>query len=173
MEESATPAVTTRSVGVKYGLISAAVSIVMFLGLALSGMNPFDNTMNWIGAAISILIIVLAHREFKANGDGFMSYGQGFNIGFWMLLVGIVVGGGFTYIYTNFIDTSVMENFYRLQAEKMQEQGMPDEQIEVAQEWTRKLFWVFYVVFGFIFGLIIPAIVSIFTQKKNPQADTI
>lgn len=171
MEETTNPTISVRSVGIKYGLISAVVSIAIFLGLVLTGMNAFDNTWGWIHAAIGIAILVVAHNEFKSGGDGFMSWGQGFGIGFWILLVSMAIGGAFTYVYSTMIDTSVMDTFYEAQLSKMQEQGLPDDQIEVAITWTKKLFWVFYIVFGFIFGLIVPALVSIFTQKKNPQGD--
>jgi lysylphosphatidylglycerol synthetase-like protein (DUF2156 family) len=160
---------TVRGIGLKYGGISALVSILFFLVLVLAGANAFDNTWNWIGLIFSIVILVLAHRAFKADGDGFMSYGQGVGIGFWVALVATVIGGLFTYVYAVIIDPSTMNAFYEAQQMQMEERNMPQEQIDMAQEWTRKLFWPMYAFFGVFFGVLVALIVTIFTQKKNPE----
>lgn len=169
MEEIETNAPTTRSVGVKYGLISALVSIVFFLVLVLSGQNAFDNKWSWVSLVFSVAILVLAHKSFKDDGDGFMTYGQGIGIGFWISLVAVIIGGLFTYVYSNIIDPATMETFYEKQYEQMQTRGMSDDQIDVAVEWTKKLFWPMYIFFGIFFGVLVALIVSIFTQKKAPE----
>jgi hypothetical protein len=69
----------------------------------------------------------------------------------------------------SFIDPSAMDLFYQAQTEKMESQGMQDEQITMAMSWTKMLFWPIYVFFGLLFGVIVGLIVSIFTQKKNPE----
>src|SRR5436190_23525111 len=101
MEETpeAVTTVTTRSVGIKWGLISAAVSILMFIVLAVTKMGPFESKWGWIRLPLSILLLVFAQKQFKDDGDGFMTYGQGFSIGFWMTLVGVVTVGLFTFVY--------------------------------------------------------------------------
>ncbi|GIV37274.1 MAG: hypothetical protein KatS3mg032_1653 [Cyclobacteriaceae bacterium] len=159
---------TTRSVGLKWGIISALFSILFFLILVIAGANAFDNKWGWIGGIFSIIFMVLAHREFKQQGDSFMTYGQGLGISFWMVLISTAVAGLFTYIYSNIIDPATMEKFYESQRMQMEERNMPEEQIEIALEWTRKLFWVIYAVGGILGGMFIALIVSIFTQKKNP-----
>lgn len=169
MEEIETNKPTVRSVGLKYGAVAAVVNIVFFLILALSELGPFDNKWGWTGMIFSIIILVLAQKNFKDEGDGFMSYGQGVGIGFWISLIAVIVGGLFAYTYANIIDPATMESFYEKQYEQMQEKGMPDEQIEMAVSWTKKLFWPIYIVFGIFFGLIVALIVTIFTQKKSPE----
>jgi hypothetical protein len=169
MEENEANLPTVRSVGLKYGAILAIVSIVFFLILTLSGLNAFDNTWNWIGMIFSIAILVLAHKNFKDEGDGFMAYGQGVGIGFWISLVSVIVAGLFTYTYATIIDPATMDTFYEKQYEGMQEKGMPEEQIEIAVSWTKKLFWPLYAFFGVFFGVLVALIVTIFTQKKSPE----
>lgn len=169
MEEDQSSAPSVRAVGLKYGSILAIVNIVYFLALSLSGQNPFDNKWGWIGIIFSVAALVLAQRNFKAEGDGFMTYGQGVGIGFWITLVSLLVGALFTYVYANIIDPATMETFYDRQYESMQDRGMSDEQIEVAVSWTKKLFWPMYIFFGFLFGIIIALIVTIFTQKAQPE----
>ncbi|MBX2967531.1 MAG: DUF4199 domain-containing protein [Cyclobacteriaceae bacterium] len=170
MEENTTKELpTVRSVGIKYGLISALVSIVFFLILVLTGANAFDNKWNWIGLIFSIVILVLAQKNFKDDGNGFMSYGQGVGIGFWVALISVLIGGVFTYVYSNIIDPATMDTFYQAQQQQMEDRNMPDDQIEVAVEWTKKLFWPMYAFFGVFFGVLLALIVTIFTQKKSPE----
>jgi hypothetical protein len=164
-----TPSVTPRSIGIKWGLISALFSVVFFLVLTLSGQNAFDNSWSWISIAISVALVVLAHKNFKDSGNGYMSYGQGVGIAFWMALLSVVIGFAVTYIYVAFIDTGAMDLFYEKQAEQMAEKGMPDDQIEMALGWTKMLFWPMYLLGGLFFGVLTGVIVSIFTQKKNPE----
>lgn len=160
---------TIMSVGLKYGMISTAVHILIFLGLALTGNNAFDQKWGFVSLAFSIVFTVLAHREYKLNGNGFMSYGEGFKIGLVMLGVGIIVGTGFQWVYATMVDPEVMNGFFDFQRAQMEEKGTPDNQIDIAMEWTKKLFWPMAIVMGTIFGLIINAIVTAFTQKRNPE----
>ena len=173
MEESTQPAPSTRAIGVKWGLISTAIGLVIFCAMYFAGMNAFGNgwALGLFRFAIAIVILVLAHNEFKSQGDGFMTYGQGFMIGLWITLIGVLISGIFMYVFSNFIDTGVMDLMYEDQAEQMRQQGQNEDAIEMAQTWTKKLFWPLFFVFGFIFGLVVPLIVTIFTQKKNQQAD--
>ena len=168
-EVNATASVTPRSVGVKYGLISALISVVYFLVLVVSGLNAFDNKWSWIGMIISVAIIILAHKNFKDSGNGFMTYGQGVGIAFWIALVSVVINFALTYAYLNFIDASAMDMFYEQQTEQMSMQGLQDEQIDMAISWTKTLFWPMYLFMGLFFGVLVGVIVSIFTQKKNPE----
>ena len=106
-----TPTVTTRSVGVRYGIIGGLISIAYFLVLTTAGVDMSQGIGRWAGMIITIVIIFLAHKYFKDNGDGFMSYGQGIGIGFWIGLVSAVISSIFTYIYAKFIDASfIAEN---------------------------------------------------------------
>jgi hypothetical protein len=162
--------VTPRSVGVKYGLILGAVSIVYFLILVFTGQNAFEQKWNWIGMIPALVVLVLAIRNFKSGGDGFMTYGQGVGIAFWISVVSTALAGFFTLFYVYLIDTGVMDAFYEAQSEQMLARGMPEDQVEIAIEWTAKLFWFIYFFVGIFFGVLMGLVVSIFTQRKNPDA---
>jgi hypothetical protein len=165
-----TQTLTTRSVGVQYGLIATVISVVLFLIPAMMALNPFKGVWNWSGAIVSLVLLILAHKKFKDEGDGFMSFGQGMGIAFWMVLVSTFLGFGFTYVYLTFIDSAPFELFMEDQLVEMQESGTPDSAIETAQEWTRKLFWPIGFFFALCGGLLFALIVTIFTQKKSPEA---
>jgi len=172
INEPQVKAPTTMSVGVKYGLFMTAASVLMFVLRATISGNPFDRSVVWtvVTIAVSIAIIVLAHREFKNNGDGYMTYGQGFGIGFWISIISVVAYGLFVMLYANVIDTDMMNNFYDMQREQMEAGGnMSDDQIETAIGFTQKLFWPMLFIMGTIFSLITVLIITIFTQKSNPN----
>lgn len=176
MEETTTShetTTTTRSVGMNYGLYAGLFSIAVFLITSLLGYNPFGGGLNYIGTVASIVLLVFAHKKFKDSGDGFMSYGQGVGIGFWFTVISAALAIGVMYIYINFFDDAPLQRMLEEQANKMQESGTPDSTIETAQEWTKKLFWAIAAIGGLIGGGIIALIVTIFTQKKNPQGDMV
>lgn len=171
MEEETTSASgDKRSAGIKYGLISVVVGIVFFLILIFSGQNPFVFKYGWVVSLVSTAVLVyLAHKEYKSENNGFMSYGEGVGIGLWFTLVAIVVGMLFNYVYSNFIDPNLMAEFYENQYEQLQQQGQSDAQIEMAQTWTKKLFWIFWAIGATFFCMATVLIVTIFTQKKPPE----
>jgi len=168
MENSQTT-VTTRSVGLRFGLISSVIYIILFLALVMLGLDAFDKNWGWVRMIISVIILVFAHKYFKDNTDGYMTYGQGVGIGFWTTLISLAIVDIFMWLFISFIDTTAMDMFYQKQMEEMEAKNMPASQIEMAMTWTKKLFWVIAVVFGLFFGMIVALIVSIFTQKKRPE----
>ncbi len=168
-ETSEFKAPTTREIGLQYGAILAVVSIVLFLIPAVMAMNPFKSPWNWIGAGVSIVGIVLAHKKFKDEGDGFMSYGQALAIAFWIALVSSVVSIIFSYVYTNFIDNGPFELFMVQQEDEMIARDTPESIIETSQEWTRKLFWAIGLIMGIMFTMLEALIIAIFTKNQNPE----
>lgn len=162
--------VSGRSIGMTYGLYAGLVSVVIFIIVSASGLNPFGGGLNYIGTVASIVLLVLAHKKFKESGDGYMTYGEGMGVGFWFTLISCILALGVMYVYINFVDYSPLQLMLDEQLAKMQEQGQPEEAVEMATEWTKKLFWPMAVLGGFIGGIIIALIVTIFTQKKRPEA---
>jgi hypothetical protein len=169
MEES-TQSPNALKIGSTFGLYAGLISVVVFLAVSFLGYNPFGGGFNYIGTAASIALLVLAHKKFKESGNGFMSYGQGIGIGLWFTLTSALLAILVMYIYINFIDYHPMQLMLDDQLTKMQESGTPDDAIETAQSWTKKLFWLFAVIGGLFGGMVIALIVTIFTQKKNPEA---
>ena len=162
---------TVMSTGLKFGLILGVVSIAVNLIQTLVGSNPMEN--NWVQNVINIVLtvtaIVFAHKSFKDNGDGYMTYGQGFGIALITVLVSLVIGGLYTFIYLTYIDPGAFEAIWEKAAADMEAQGQSDEAIEMGLGFARNFFWVFFIVGGLFWGCILGLIVSIFTQKKAPE----
>ncbi|SRR5260221_288151 len=174
-QEATTPTVTTKSAGIRYGLIMGVFSIVYFLVLNTLGADITQGPASWGRYVYCAVLIFLAHKYYKDNGDSFMSYGQGIGISFWMGLLSVAVSSVFTYVYVKFIDQGFIQQIMDRTREGMEEKGMSEEQIDQAMAMTSKfmtpeMMLVFGIVFGIIGTVVIGLIVTIFTQKKNPEA---
>jgi len=177
METSQTPAAeltTIRATGVRYGLINAFVSIAYFLILNVSGIDMTQGPWQWLGYLLTAALIFLAHKYYKENTDGFMSYGQGIQIALWLGLVSGAISSVFTYIYVKFIDPSFMEMIQEKQVQAMEERGMSEEQIDQAMKiasmfMSPEAMLAMGFIGAVIGAVIIGLIVTIFTQNKAPE----
>jgi hypothetical protein len=172
MEE--TTSITTRSVGIRYGLILALVSVIYFLVLTIMNVDMTSGIGRWASILFYVAGIFLAHKYFKDNGSGFMSYGEGIGISFWIGLLSSVISSLFTYIYIKFFDASFVEMIKEKQIEEMQARGMSDEQIDQGMKFAEmfmspEAILIFGIIGGIITVLIVGLIVTIFTQKKSPE----
>jgi hypothetical protein len=172
--DNAASLVTTRSAGIRFGLIGAVISIAYFVILNVAGIDMTQGFWNWFSYVLTIALIVLAHKYFKDNTDGFMSYGQGMVIALWMAIVSGSISSVFTYLYIKFIDTSFVENVRDKQLQVMQEKGMSDAQIDQAMKFANmftspEAMFLFIIIGAIAVTIIFALIVTIFTQKKNPE----
>jgi hypothetical protein len=172
-QETTTPEVTTRSVGTRFGLIAAVVGIVYFLILRLANID-MQGPASWFGWLITALIIFLAHKYYKDNGTGYLNYSQGIGIAFWLGLVSSAISSIFTYIYIKFVDTTFMDMVKEKQYEKMQEQGLSDEQIDQAMKFasafsTPEALLIIGFIVSVIAAVIIALLVTLITQRKSPE----
>lgn len=166
--------VTTRAAGIRYGLISGLISIAYFVILTMADISMTEGIGRWASLLISVVIIYLAHKYYKENGDGFMSIGQGTGIGFWLALVSAAISSVFTYVYMKFIDNSMIQQILDKQREAMEERGMDDAQIDQAMSMTEKFMTPEIILgtglfFGVVIIVIVALLISLITQKKNPE----
>jgi hypothetical protein len=164
---------TTKSVAMKWGPILGLISIAIFLVGALGELQG-NKLMNWIGLIPSAVIIYLAHKEFKDNGDGYLSYGQGLGLGTLIALISSVISTVFFYVYVKFVDTTYIEIIKDIQLAEMQKNGMGDAEIEQAMSitagfMTPEVMSVFAIIVSVFFGFILSLIVSAVTKNNNPE----
>lgn len=161
-----------KSIGVKYGLILGVVAIALFL-IGVATDNPEFGGM-WLMLLVLVIGIVLAHREYKSEGDGFLEYGEGLGLGTLVAAVFAVIFTIFNYIYIKFIDPAYMDMIRQLQMEQIQEQGLTEEQMDMAMDWvmtltTPEMVLVFNILGTIFFGFILSLIISAFTKNRNPE----
>jgi hypothetical protein len=174
METQSNTTVTTRSVGIRFGLIGAVISIAYFVILNVAGLDITRGFWNWFGYVITLVLLVFAHKYYRDNGDGFMAYGQGIGIAFWIGLISGIISSIFTYFYVKFVDTTFVQTIKDRQIEAMQEQGMSDQQIDQAMQFasmfmSAEAMLIYTFVGSIIITIIFGLIVTIFTQKKSPE----
>ncbi len=165
--------VTVKQVAIKWGLISGVVSIAYFMIMNYADLIG-NSWASWLGIVPFIVILFLAHIEFKNDGDGYMSYGQGLGIGAFLAGVSALLSGAFTYVYTKFIVPDYSQMMMDKMVEVWEEQGMTDQQIEVASSVMSKfqnpeLAFILGIVMGVLFGFIISLIVAAITKNNNPD----
>ena len=168
-ENTQSEKVTTRSIGIRFGLYGGLARILLFAVAIVFNLNAFNGPISWIGMGVGIVLMVLAHKQFKDDGSGFMDFGQGVGIGFWMGLIGTVVAVPVMYLYLTFVDSSPFDLFLSMQEEEMIAKGAPEQAIEMGLKWTKNLFWPMALVGGILGSVILALIISIFTKKSNPE----
>jgi hypothetical protein len=172
MEETIVDRPSTLSIALKYGAIYGIISVLFTLIISVTGGNPYEGKFDWkffLGIAIALTIIFLAHKEYKDTGDGYMSYGKGLGIGVLVGVFGGVIMVIYTAIYLNFVDPGMMDSLLNKALDDMEAQGQPDEAIEMTRKMFGTFFWGFMIFFMAFFSFIYALIVSLITQKRNPN----
>lgn len=167
--------VTVKQVAIKWGLILGIISIVLFLTMYFGGVIG-ESWAGWIGPVFAAIIMYLAHKEFKEQGNGFMSYGQGLGLGTLMVTISSLVSSTFTYIYVKFINTDYLQEIQDTMMAKFEEDGMSDDQIEATMGMMEKMSTpemtlVFGLVGGVFIGFIVALIVSAITKNNDPSLE--
>ncbi len=165
--------VTVKQVAIKWGLILGIISIVLFLAFYFGGLMG-ESWTEWISPIFIAVIMYLAHKEFKDQGNSFMSYGQGLGLGTLMSAVSGVVSSVFTYIYIKFINADYVVELLDMARAKMEEQGQGDDQIDVAMGMMEKFMSAGMTagisLLGTIFiGFLIALVVSAITKNNDPS----
>jgi Protein of unknown function (DUF4199) len=172
MEEKQAPSIA--AIATKYGLIQGVLGFVVFLVLNYTRMTQ-SRVGTVVNIAILIVLMVLAHREFKQTHKSMMTYPQGLGSGTLLSLVGAVVSGILVFIYVKFINTGYFAVLMHAQQAALQQRGITGAQAEQAMAVTRMIMTpvglvVVSLISGTILGFIVALIVSIFTQKADPRA---
>jgi len=175
MEAQAIPAPAgVIKIATKYGLIQGVLGFLLFLIVATTGMRQ-----NWLTTSVNIIVlvvlIVLAHREYKKTHEGIMTYGQGVGIGTLLSVVASVLSCILLYIYVAFINTGYAAAALKVQRAAMEERGMSGAQLEQALSMTSAMLTPVGIVIaglisGIILGFIVALVVSAFTKCADPRA---
>ncbi len=159
-------------IGIKYGVLSAVISIVYTLLLYVTNLF-LNSSLGFLSVVITVLLLVFACREYKTNNEGFMALGTGFKLNMLVMVLSSIPSALFNYIYTKYIDTTISETTKNFQRAQFEKQGMSDEQIEqamsMAASFTSPEFILMAGLGGGLFMGAIIAIVVAFAMKKVPD----
>lgn len=176
MENKALLRKTGLNFGLYLGLASIALSIIMYVSgmYDLSGQAGNRWIANVLSFGITITFVILAYNAFKKNGDGFMTFGEGFKLSFTTIIISALVGLIWLAVYMFVLEPGYQEVILDAQVAQMEERGFEGDAVDMALTWTERmtsplfmLLWT--VVTSAIFGLIVSLLMSAFFQKKRPM----
>lgn len=122
----------------RWGLISAAVSIVYALVTNLLGIATTQTALNTIiGFGIIGGVSYLCIKAHRDELGGFISFGRAFLVAFVALMISSVISSIFNFFYMNYIDPSAMDAVLQATESMMAGFGMSEDQVEEAVEQTR------------------------------------
>ena len=171
--EAQQPASMSR-IAMKYGLIDGVLAFVIFLVVAMTGMQS-DWKTSVISLVLLVVLMVLAHREFKKPREGIMTYGQGVGLGTLLAVIATVLASVLTYIYVAFINTGYPAAALAARKAALEQQGISGPQLGQTLSITSAILTptgivVASLISGVIAGFIVALIVSIFTKDADPRA---
>lgn len=167
MEQEITPGSVSRKYGLIVGLIGIIITAIVYMVIGDS-----QSPVAWLASVVLIVGIVLAHNEFKKMGDGFMSFGQGFRIGFMISFISGVLQSLFSYIYLAFIDESFLREQREAMIMAMEDQGLGADtpMVSMMESFASPgAIAIFGIVGSALGGLILGLIISAITKKDRPE----
>ncbi|QJX45597.1 DUF4199 domain-containing protein [Hymenobacter taeanensis] len=172
MENTTTP-VSPSSAGIRYGLITGLVTVIVTLAINMSGLE--QSPAKWLSFLVLLAGIWMAHTYFKQHNNGFMSYSQGLGIGSLLSAITGLLNGIVSYVYINFVDTEFLTRSMERARAEMEAQGkLNDEQIDqalgMAAKFTNGPFMLIGAILGtLLFGFIFSLIISAITKHTRPE----
>ncbi|MFY7841006.1 MAG: DUF4199 domain-containing protein [Lacibacter sp.] len=164
---------------VQYGLLSALIGVLVYIGLYLGGVKLMTSPIAYASYLLPILFAVLACVAAKKQEGGFLPFGKALKISFGVFVITGLAGTLFSYVLFNFIDVEFKQAMQQVSLEMtekmMKKFGAPQDTIDKAMDEAMKkdnfslgnmmLGFAFSCFLYFLFSLIIAAIV----KKKNPE----
>lgn len=163
-------------VGAKGGLYTGLILVIFSLVSFFLEVSR-DSLGGTIFTVISYCIgIYLTHKAFKAQGNGFMSYGQGLGLGTVVGMVSGFLNAIFVVIYLSFIDSNVISRQMDQMRIQLENKGLSDAEIDqgmyFAEMMASPIVLFFSVIVGSIFyAFIIALIISAITKKTDPDLE--
>ncbi|RZK28274.1 MAG: DUF4199 domain-containing protein [Hymenobacter sp.] len=172
--ETTTPApATTTSIGVRYGLLTGLISILISFLLNISHLE--QSPAKWLTLAVLVVGIMLGQKSFRQANAEFMSYGEALGVGMVVTGVSSVLGAAFSYLYVTLIDPEMPARILEKGRADMEAQGkMSAAQIDQAMHWTAMFVQGpalagIALVGGLITGLIISLITAAILKNPKPE----
>ncbi|RPD47583.1 DUF4199 domain-containing protein [Hymenobacter sediminis] len=175
MENTITPTASPTVVGIRYGILFGFIGIVVDLVLKVTGLSFSYLATFLISTTVWVVGITLAHKYYKKQNAGFMTYGQGLVIAMVMGVISGLFTGIFNYIYVNFIDINYVDAMRADMEAWLVSKNVPEEQLEksladISMEKLGSPLNIAKTAFGgILFGLVFALIISAFTKNTRPE----
>jgi hypothetical protein len=182
MEENSTPAPTLMQHAIRWGLITAAVSIILTMSLYVIDYTIMVQLkFLFFALAVYFGITIYAGIDYRKSIGGFLPYGKAFQHGFLILALSGLIASFFNILLYQVIDTELPQKLVDASIENtramMESFGAPeesmDEALEKARESTAEQFTIMGMAKGYIYIAIFSAIMAlisaIFVRKNQPE----
>ncbi|MBX2926408.1 MAG: DUF4199 domain-containing protein [Saprospiraceae bacterium] len=161
--------------GIIGGLASAAVSMIWHVaGLTsyeggFSGGNMLGMVVGW---GITLGAISMGIKQYRDDMQGgYITFGSAFGTGVLVALVMAVITGIFTAVFMSVIAPEIMDTVMEQTREKLEGQGMDDDQIEEALKYsamfTGPVAMSVFAFFGGMFSGVIFSLIGAAIMKKD------
>ncbi|HNP49771.1 MAG TPA: DUF4199 domain-containing protein, partial [Bacteroidia bacterium] len=171
MENPRSQTKVAMTYGLMYGLASAVVMLLFyFMNTDVKSKAP-----QYIGWLLLIAFIVAGTKSYRDTDlGGFIGYGKALGTGTLISIFGGVITGAFTLLFFTFIAPEMTQKILDMSQQQLMDQGMSEDQIAVAMDYTKKFMtptwlFIFSIVGSAFIGFIFSLITSIFLKKEqNP-----
>jgi Mn2+/Fe2+ NRAMP family transporter len=181
MEDNSTPTPTLMSHAIRWGGITAAVSVILTMLLyAIDYTLMVQLKILFIFLAIYIGIVIYAGIDYRKSIGGFLSYGKAFQHGYLIYIISGLIATVFSMLLYFVIDPELPQKLTDASIENTREMmigfGAPEDTIdnalEEAKEATAKQFTVTGIALGYLRILVVSAIMAlisaIFVRRNQP-----
>ncbi|TAJ95192.1 MAG: DUF4199 domain-containing protein [Gammaproteobacteria bacterium] len=157
----------------KYSLILGAVYAIYSILQFVTGLAG-QSGLGLIGMVIFIILLVFAMRRFRAANGGYMTFGQGFSIGFLVSYAATLISSTLTSIYLAFVDGSALERLTQQTVGQLSANpSINSETLEMLTGLFEKIYTpIGLLMVGICTGLFASAfyalILSLFLKKARP-----
>ena len=160
-----TSTISSNKVAVKWSLISVIVSIVLTYTYQFLNIDQ-SSGVKYIGLIPYIAFMFLAQKEYK-DLIVYPTFGQSFMTGFKYVIITLVLGSIFTYIYWTLLSPQIFQALVDTAKQQAEAKGAELPAIFTSAG--------FYIILGAIFSLIAGIIIAligaaIFKKDKPPFA---
>lgn len=160
-----------------YGAVVGVIIVAYTFVLYLTDLST-NRAVGFVQWAIVIACIYMAVKRYRDEScNGFISYGKALGFGTLTIFFASLITGFFTYLLYAVIDPSLIDQILQVSEEAMLQQGLSDDEIDMALEMTKKftspLFITLSTIFGMTFmGFIFTLIVAIFVKRKDDSFES-
>jgi hypothetical protein len=182
MEENTTPAPTLLNHALRWGMITAAISIIItMLMYAIDYTLMIQLKILFISLAVYLAITIYGGIDYRKAVGGFLPYGKAWQHGFLVLAISGLVATIFSLLLYNVIDPELPEKLVDASIENtralMEKFGAPadsiDDALDKARDQTANRFTMSGILLGYvqiaIFSAIMALISALFVRKNQPE----
>lgn len=156
-----------------FSLIAAIPVMLLALVIQMVSDNP-QSAWNYLSYLFLLGAIIMGQISWRNKAlGGYMTFGQAFKYSMLFLMWYSIVIAIWTILFTTVIAPDMVDRILEQSRQQLESQGMPEDQIEMGLEVTRKIMnpaamAIFALLGNFIFGLLFGLLGAAITKKDKP-----